>query len=295
MKKIIMTAVAAVTVSVAIADRTPAELMAEIGQVYTTNRAGIAEWRRNVTEGEWRAYGDWAVSVAATNRAAASASVTSMGILGCLANDINNDAFVAEMDKKLADAGIGCLSLFAYAKTPKVVEVAINDPSNAVEVAKLRASIANCRRNGRLMIWQGEIGIPERANIVTEMFRSSTADIGMQSDIIVQQVSRVIKRRMRETKMKIISENGVNPVQVELDKLTAAFNAPRFAGLKEWFARLYPEYTWIDSAWETDAEIEELKDKVFNGDVPFGVVERNILRANLGVEKYNEFVNKYNN
>ena len=95
--------------------------------------------------------------------------------------------------------------------------------------------------------------------------------------------------------MKIVVEGDSNPVQVEMDKLTAALNAPRLVGLKEWFAKFYPEYKWIDSEWETDEEIEALKDAVYNGEREFGIREKNVLRVNLGMVKYNEFVEAYNN
>jgi len=130
---------------------------------------------------------------------------------------------------------------------------------------------------------------------MAEMFRRWGGEIESQFEFIVRSASKDIKRRMRRLGMKIVVDGDSNPVQVEMDKLTAAFNAPRLAGLKEWFTKYYPEYKWVDSEWETDEEIAELKDKVYNGECNFGHHQKNILRTNLGLVKYNEFVEAYNN
>ena len=65
--------------------------------------------------------------------------------------------------------------------------------------------------------------------------------------------------------------------------------------MKEWFAKWYPEYQWIDSAQDTAEEVNAFKDKVYYGEVPFGIYAQNYLRFYLGVEEYNKFVKAFNN
>lgn len=278
----------------AIADRTPTELRVEHAAEFKTNKANIATWYKGVTESEWRGYADYCISIASTNMAKANSYIYGPNVMDAIVHS-SNAAFTAEYDQKFADAGISGGFPWTYRKMPKMCEAWISNPSNAAEVAKANAIIAQCRSSGAFNYWSDELSVGEMANICSEAFRFVNIDIAKVSEKIVNRVSGDIKRRMRQAGMKIVSKDGTNPVQVEMDKLTAAFNAPRFAGLKEWFAKYYPEYTWIDSAWETDAEIESLKDAVFNGDVKFDNRVKNILRVNLGVVKYNEFVEAYNN
>lgn len=276
------------------ADRTPAELRAEFLAENATNRANITTWYGKVTESEWRVYGDWCAGVAATNRMLAKSYVYSPDIIGILA-DSKNGAFTSEYDQKLSASGIGTGFPYRYFKLPKLSESWIADPTNAVSVSRLGASIAFCRRTGDFKYWIDASSVAEYANIQTELFRLGNYNLDKMLDAIVKRATKEIKRRMRQAGMKIVVEGDTNPVQVEMDKLTAALNAPRFAGLKEWFAKYYPEYKWVDQQFESDESVNALKDAIYNGEHKFGEREKNILRVNLGLVRYNEFIEEYNN
>jgi hypothetical protein len=169
-------------------------------------------------------------------------------------------------------------------------EVWIADPTNAAKVAKMRKTIEFCRKDPEFRFWTADVA--DRANLCMEMHL--WMDEASNNKAIVYIAGRGLKRKMREKGMSIITKDGINPVQGELDKLTAAFNAPKYAGLKEWFATWYPEYQWTDSEMATAEEIAALKDKVYYGEIPFSLRVQHTLRFYLGVDEYNKFVKEFN-
>ena len=111
---------------------------------------------------------------------------------------------------------------------------------------------------------------------------------------VLELVQKDIKRAIRAQGRSFVARAGTNPVQDEVDALSAAFNAPRCTGVKEWFAKFFPEYKWVDSAELSDKEVDALKERVMNGESPFDDRNQAVLRFYLGVEEYNHFVTLYN-
>lgn len=290
MKKLTtIAAVAAMTIGVAFADRTPSEIY---DAAMATNNEGRVELAKTITTTEWRAYFDNVISVAATNKVAGYRLSTyplscpaAMGYRG------NAKSLAEEYDEKFSKAGIGAEVPWVCANFPKMREAWIADPTNAVKVSKMRKTIEFCRKDAKFRFWTAPI--EERANIFMEYH--IWAQSPTKYSTLVQGVTVGLKRKMREKGMSIVVKDGVNPVQAEADVLSAAFNAPRFAGVKEWFAKWYPEYQWIDSEQDTAEEVNAFKDKVYYGEVPFGIYAQNYLRFYLGVEEYNKFVKAFNN
>jgi hypothetical protein len=106
---------------------------------------------------------------------------------------------------------------------------------------------------------------------------------------------KAIKRRIREMGGSfIVGEDGVNPVQAAVDELSKCINSPKMEGLKEWTLKWFPDYKWTDVKWLPDEYISKLKDDIFYGEKDFRTDRKEILKAHLGVEAYNEFVKKYN-
>ena len=112
--------------------------------------------------------------------------------------------------------------------------------------------------------------------------------------MVVSALPRKLRRAMRNQGVSFVATDKGNPLQDEIDAFTTALNAPKFAGLKEWFAKWFPEYTWVDYPWDTDENINKLKDDVFYGDIPFSDKVKRKLQIHLGVEAYNTFVKQYN-
>ena len=288
-KTMIIAAVAAIVAGQSLADRTPLEIYSA---AMATNNEGRAELAKTLTTAEWRAYFDNVISVAETNKVAGKGlSIFPLHCIAALTRSDNAKSMASEYDEKFSKAGIGAPVPWVCANFPKMREVWIADPTNAVRVSKMRKTIEMCRKDTQFKYW--EAPVEERANLLMEYH--VWASTSVKYSTLVQGVSVGLKRKMREKGMPIVVKDGVNPIQAEADILSAAFNAPRFAGVKEWFAKWYPEYQWIDSAQDTAEEVNAFKDKVYYGEVPFGTYAQNYLRFYLGVEEYNKFVKAFNN
>ena len=283
MKKLMMIICAAALALPSLADRDVATLRAEARAAYTNGTYDA--YCAAMTPAEWRAIADDVLSVASTNAQAAYARWCRVPTLG-----FAPDAIAAEYDQRFADAGAGPMPPWVYTKWPKATEAWIAAPTNAAEVARKSATIALMRKHNGVGKWWRTFSAPEIANLSAEM---PTARQSMV-DRVLGLVQKDIKRKMREKGLSFVAKDGKNPIQDEVDTLSAAFNAPRHAGVREWFAKWYPEYTWIDSAQDTDAEVAAYKDAVFNGETAFDKIAQSKLRFYLGVEEYNRFVKQYN-
>lgn len=286
MKKMIVAAVvAAMAAGAALADRDAATLRAEAKVAYTNKT--YSAFLAAMTTNEWRAVADDVLADAATNHYA--------GTPGRFWNvpSMSSSPLAAEYDQRFADAGIGVFSLTASELYPKTVEAWIAAPTNAAEVAARPVAIALMRKYGRINWWR-DFSAPELANFAPEMCFLDPRSMHKVGDRVLGYIQKRIKRMMREKGLSFVVKDGVNPVQEEVDALSAAFNAPRHAGVKEWFAKWYPEYTWIESVQMTDAEVSKLKDDVLYGDKNFDARAQATLRFYLGVTAYNAFVKQYN-
>lgn len=120
-----------------------------------------------------------------------------------------------------------------------------------------------------------------------------------QHDLVVpallKSIVPEIKMWLRKSgKSFITKEDGINPVQEEIDTLQNALNAPKFAGLREWVAKVYPDYQWVEPDWKADEEISQLKEDIFYGQKDFKIQYKILLQTYLGTDAYNEFVEEYN-
>lgn len=143
--------------------------------------------------------------------------------------------------------------------------------------------------------------IPVEAKINLAAFEMCRGMVNVESWYIKQTFNMLptyLKRKLREQgKTFFVDEKtGANPVQDAIDEFVAAFNAPKLAGLKELVAKWNPDYEWVElpDYWLTDEQLESLKEKVYYGEVDFTVTVKNKLMNNLGLDKFNEFVEWYN-
>lgn len=104
-----------------------------------------------------------------------------------------------------------------------------------------------------------------------------------------------IRHAIRASGKSFVEKDGVNPVQIRIDRISAALNAPRIAGLDAAFRENGMDYgLTFASCLLPDAEIETLRTDVLNGDRQFSSGTGFILRTHLGIEAYNAFVKLYN-
>ena len=118
---------------------------------------------------------------------------------------------------------------------------------------------------------------------------------GLVVPALLKKIVPEIRMWLRKSgKSFITKEDGVNPVQEEIDILQNALNAPKFAGLREWVAKVYPDYQWVEPDWKSDEEINQIKEDIFYGQRDFVIQYKILLQTYLGTDAYNEFVEEYN-
>ena len=104
-----------------------------------------------------------------------------------------------------------------------------------------------------------------------------------------------IKHKIRGEGRSFVTKDGINPIQVFVDKLVDAFNAPRLTGFDAALRECGMDYGLVfEEKLLSSEEVDTLKMKVLNGDVPFDASFGQKLRTHLGVDGYNKFVKLYN-
>lgn len=143
--------------------------------------------------------------------------------------------------------------------------------------------------------------IPVEAKINLAAFEMCRGRVSADSSYVKSVIGMLpvyLKRKFREQGKTFFvdEETGANPVQDAIDEFVAAFNAPRVSGLKELVAKWNPDYEWIElpDYWLTDEKLDSLKERVYYGEVDFAGTVKNKLMNNLGLDKFNEFVEWYN-
>lgn len=102
-----------------------------------------------------------------------------------------------------------------------------------------------------------------------------------------------VRKYLRSQGKSFVTKNGVNPQQAYMDELTDILNAPRFAGLEAFLAKIGLNEKVGLTYFPDDAEIAAIKERVFGGEAQFAPNAGRLLYA-LGVEEYNRFVKQYN-
>ena len=104
------------------------------------------------------------------------------------------------------------------------------------------------------------------------------------------------RRAVRAEGGSFVGAEGAKRVKAKLDALAAELNAPRFGKAGEMLAAfgIPVEWEFIQSRILADAELDGLKARLLNGEIPFTPVLQNKLCVALGVEGYNAFVREYN-
>lgn len=169
---------------------------------------------------------------------------------------------------------------------------------NLQKMEEFRPACARAFRNHRSLI---KCPAAERINVLVDLSANNkgycwivnTFDDRVKNVIGV--TVKAVKKALRERGDSfIIGPDGKNKVQDAIDELSAALNAPRANGAREWVAKWFPQYEWIEPKWMSDAELKEYCDSIYLGQLNFSKRAMSVLRLNLGLEEYNKFVEKYN-
>lgn len=186
-------------------------------------------------------------------------------------------------------------NIFGPTKFPKMFEnyakiyAECTAPSIAVtEVVPLVQSYISSPK-----AWDAEIKLV-MIDLYVELFRNQWVSDWMIKRIL-HIAPRAIKHQIRKEGSSFVEKDGVNPVQVRIDMLSKALNAPRLNGLNAAIKTCGMDYGLdFESHLLPEAEFETLKNDVLNGDRNFSVWMGDRLRTHMGIDAYNAFVKLYN-
>lgn len=327
MKKLMILAALAATSLAAIADRTAAEIRAEAASINAQD-ASLQEraanrrvFQRGITEAEWRVYLDDFLAFAATNAMPAGAHVNFalrkyanmdfVNVLG-LAKGLPFDsrALCAEYDERIAATGFAS-SLPPLAAWPKTAaefraRAKWRELMPTMDAEADAALAAGCDK-----VNYGKAAFSRYLACIAELAAYSRDEWGckfqgMNEKFVIgacanlsKKALPVVKRAIRASGKSFVAKEGEeNPVEAPLNALTSALNAPRFAGLVEWCDKWCPDASAaaakLVASLPSEAEIVQMKDGVFVGELAFSSARRAYLRMCLGVEAFNAFVKEYN-
>lgn len=105
-----------------------------------------------------------------------------------------------------------------------------------------------------------------------------------------------VRRRLRANGISFVAKKGHDPQREYMQRIADCLNAPRFGGLEQILTEIGLGGAHISAiAWiMPDEAVDELKEKILVGEVPFNNKHAVQLRFNLGVSEYNKFVREYN-
>ena len=247
-----------------------------------------------ITPDEWRALADYQIERAKKHPGDANRYAYNVHPSAILAISRNPDLsdIAREYDKKYAEAGVRLApTLGKFGFMPLTTANWINEYKNVLPVV--------CGLAVKKSVKLSDLELGERINVIAENFSIQSPhlysnDIEKEKAKIMALAVKAVKKRLREEgKTFIVGADGKNPVQEACDALTAALNAPKMAGVKAWVER-WTDTKWQEPKWMSDADIEQLKDDIYYGQVPFTGNVKSTLCANIGVAAYNAFVEKYN-
>lgn len=140
----------------------------------------------------------------------------------------------------------------------------------------------------------------ETANAVVEYAANPEPfDLGEDLDALKKDVLRsalkIMKRALRQKGISfVVASDGSNPMQTAVNGLSAALNAAKMSGVREWVNEWLPGSEWTAPAWTADESVNSTMESVFFGDEDFSRRMQFKLCATLGVVEYNKFVDRYN-
>lgn len=328
MKKLMIIAALAAASLAALADRTPAELRDEYAAIKNQElpgeeiEANLKAFKCAITEAEWRGYLDDLVAYGATNAMPDGATMNSKVYAYALRGWFNflrflltekdlpfdGRALCLEYDERIAAL---CIKQGAFIVLPKSCQ----DYMSRAKWRELRpmmyALVEAAIAEGKEFVDTSKLSFAERLKLDAEAAVYARDEYGhkfcsMNEDFpnaLCEYLSKaalpVVKRAIRASGKSFVAKEGeANPVEAPLNALTAALNAPRFAGLVEWCDKWCPDASAaaakLVASLPTEEEIAEMRDGVLYGELDFNGERKAYLRMCLGVEAYNAFVREYN-
>lgn len=288
--------IACLAASIAFAGKSAQEILA--GYPSEADVKVREEWKYTLKADEIKAVADYALEVSKTNLVAGK-SIVSYVYRSIFRHWGPAPALelAPEYDVKFADAGL-VFSVAMWKNAPKSTEKFLVTYREGAILKEFPAFVQYVRKSIENKDYKADICavinvLAESGTKINRHFSCFGTD--HLATMVLRNAPRHIRRKLRERGMPIVVKDGVNHVQDAVDELSAALNAPKMAGVREWLSKWFPDYKWIDVKWMSDEDLAKFKDDIFYGEVNFDTVNRFILRSHLGVDAYNDFVKKFNN
>lgn len=199
----------------------------------------------------------------------------------------------ADFDAKFAEKGIKGPS-WGYEIWPRATDICLRTDFKDYPVA------ASAFRNYGAY-WGTKSTLEESIRLMEEGLSSRKYHIYSQirtyqmlSKNIASRALPYIRKYLRRQGKSFVTKNGVNPCDQYMTELTDALNAPRFKGLNEWLAKMGIAASVDFSKFPSEAEVQNLKNKILDGDVDINPERQVTLYLGLGPHGYNAFVKEYN-
>lgn len=326
MHKIVTFAVVAGISICCFADRTSAQIRAEMVALETSNQqAGKdnpsrakerTDYWMSLTDAEVRAYLDDAIAYGLANRSAGHVNSRAALYLSTYGFQPmyfllspRFDAIRAEYDGKLAQLGF-LVSEQPLSKFPKCNAELFQRSGMLTQRPIYMQYVAAAVTNG-----EDSIRIPKQLASRTELLAESIAyslsangtkfmpltltRVGWGkkdlSDVALFEIKRTLRK---QGKSFVAAEGQANPVEKPMADFVSALDAPRFAGLKEWCDEWCPEASQyavaLAAVLPSQGKVSDLQDAILTGDAKFDDESKGTLLLCLGVEGYNSFVKEYN-
>ena len=286
MKKLIVVACALFCAN--IYARSPEEIKTEIKSL---RRDQVNAFEDNITTEEWRQIAD--VEIASGRGFNPSAFWNMIGI-----ERKNCEPLLDEYDVKFA-ATSHATNWFGgkigFKRTPKC-----SQKYAEITIGKNRPGTAEVCKSAKGSF--DSTSLLQRIIVFSECYADNKGVLWIDynynrlSNWVLDSAPKALKKLIREKgKSFLVGADGRNPLQNAIDSLLEALNRPRLQGLKEWVAEWYPDHVWNEPVWMSKDRLDKLMDDIYFGQIDFDWRNQSVLRANLGLEGYNEFVKKYNN
>ena len=204
--------------------------------------------------------------------------------------------FLKELDSKIVDANLFNNRDYLYLIFPKATKAWLDNIIGKSDKRKFTVLTAILSRYPESSF--KKLTLAEQINEFVEKLQSGRCNQKNIPNDIKRYASNLtipVKKYLRKHgKTFVVGEDGKNPVQDIIDEFTAAIQSPKCASVKE-FCIKYLDADWVDLYNISDEEFEDLKEKVFYGELPLNNQNAVRLQYYLGLTGYNAFIEEYNN
>lgn len=180
-------------------------------------------------------------------------------------------------------------------KTPALVEIYEKyGPEQTGDLIDWEDIVANKATTEECIAILGECAATHRASSIA----SNTQGDWILNYVIASLEKRavaLVRTSLRREGKSFVTKGDVNPCAELIKGYNDAMNAPRFAGLGEWFRTMGISNATVNVSLIPNAEtLQTMKEKFVLGTVELTENWQAVLRFGLGTEEYNNFVKEYN-